>query len=265
LLDGAESRDFETSGLNPVLLSAAEIAAVLEQSDLVSIKNRVTKLFFYGAGCSSLEQQANMRAVLQKYFPEAKISVESDLLGAARATCKNEKGIVCILGTGSNAAYFDGQDLHTFRPSLGYMLGDEGSGMHIGKRLLQDFFDGLMPEMLAKQFGEGYDLNRETVLDNLYNKPRPNAYMASFAKFASIHPSTFTNGLVQDCFRAFFAANVLPIPDKKSLPIHFIGSIASNFDFLLSEVMIQFGLVQGLLVQKPIFNLGEYHQKQSDL
>jgi len=265
LLDGAETRRFQTQGLNPLFTSAPEIAQVLEQSELQDVYDDVSKVFFYGAGCSGTERMAMVENALREKFVRASISVKSDLTGAVRASCGREAGIVCILGTGSNAVFFDGQKLIEGRPSMGYLLGDEGSGMRIGKQLLRDFFNKDMPEAIALQFGRTYTLDREVVLQQLYNSPKPNAYLASFAKFAKDVSAPYLDALVKNCFRQFFEIQVLHFKEAKTLPIHFIGSIANSFDNSLQQIANEFDLRIGKIIQKPIFNLGEFHLKQIDL
>lgn len=264
LIDGALKEGFQTEGLNPLLTTATEIKRVLEQSEMLDIRKDVAELRFYGAGCSSAERNAMVESALKEYFAQAAIMVESDLTGAVRASCGSDAGTVCILGTGSNAVFYDGQDLIEGRPSMGFLLGDEGSGMHIGKRLLRDFFNRKMPVELAQQFGESYALNREVVLEKLYDNPKPNAYLASFAKFANDHSSPYLDVLVKSCFREFFEAQVLPFKEAKTFPMHFIGSIAYSFENSLQQMANEFDLRIGKIIQKPIFNLGEYHLKQMD-
>jgi len=262
-LDGLERSSFETVGLNPLLMSLDEMSAVLEASEMGAIAQQVRALFFYGTACSSPERQAFLKSILENYFPEAKVSVDHDMMAAARATCGQGAGIVCILGTGSNAAFYDGEQLYPARASLGYLLGDQGSGMHIGKTLLHDYFYGRMPKETALLFEERYDLKREKVLQHLYKEARPNAYLASFAKFVTANEQEYTVDLVKSCLCEFVETHILAIPDYKSLPVHFVGSIAYNFDYLLAELSPEYGFKMGMPIQKPIFNLGEYHSKQS--
>jgi len=262
-LDGKQETLFETEGLNPLLMSADEMFKILEQSEMQNIRATVKRVFFYGTACSSDERRAKVINALTDFFASAKTTATHDMLAAAHATCGNDSGLVCILGTGSNAAYFDGANLQQGIPSLGYLLGDEGSGMQIGKSFLQDFFYGRMPEKQADQFAKRFELKREQVLQHLYEMPRPNAYLAGFAKFASDYSDDYKHNLVKRCLQSFVESQIITFPNYKSARVHFVGSIAHHFRVLLKELSEEYGFSLGIIIQKPIFNLGQYHTNKN--
>lgn len=264
LLDRAAGTPFSTAGLNPLLLSESELTERIAQSELSKIKTSISELNFYGAGCSTEDRVVKVEKVLRQFFSNAEVFVQSDLMGAVRACCQNDAGVVCILGTGSNATFFDGDTLVEGQPSLGYLLGDEGSGMHIGKRLLRDYFYGQMPEEFAKVLSDTYEMKKDDVLKELYEKAHPNAYLASFAKFASQPTIPYFSDLVKSCFREFIELHVLPFETTKAIPLHFVGSVAHYFESSLREIANEFGFSIGKIIQKPIFNLGEYHLNEKN-
>src|SRR5476649_2957949 len=170
-----ELKDFRTPGLNPYFLSEKEIVKVMQDkaTDLLAYSNKVTEIYFFGAGCSSPDRHEIVTNALSTLFPKAYISVDSDLLGSAYATCGHEKGLCCVLGTGSNISFFDGEEVHSGKHGLGYVLGDEGSGTWFGKALVTDFLYGNMPKEISKPFYEQYHLDKESVIKNVYQTPSP--------------------------------------------------------------------------------------------
>src|SRR6201996_5518611 len=180
-----EPLKFRTGGLNPYFLTEKEMLKILQEqgADLISHSAEVTEIYFFGAGCSSPDRHEILSNVLSQLFPKAFVSVDSDLLGCAYATCGHDKGLCCVLGTGSNISFFDGEDVHSGKHGLGYVLGDEGSGTWFGKALITDFLYGNMPDDIHALFDIAYRLNKETVISRVYQQPAANSYLASFAKF----------------------------------------------------------------------------------
>lgn len=258
-------REFETIGLNPVVLETTEIAGSLKEEVLPKMQdqeNLVTALYFYGAGCSSALHVQQMQECLQKTFPNAKeIQVCNDLWASIYASCSNQPGIACILGTGSNACVFDGQTIVDRLPSLGYMLGDEGSGNQIGKSLLRSFFYREMPRALAADFQEVYALEEHDFVEKLYESARPNRLLASYAKFASKHrQQPFIQKLLENCFEGFVQKQLLKFSNYQHYPIHFIGSIAAVFEEELTKVLKKYTLNKGNVLKSPFPKLLDYHQ-----
>lgn len=215
-----------------------------------------TRVEFYGAGCALPDKQMLVRQALEVYFPSADIRVESDLLGAARAACQGEPGIACILGTGSNSCQFDGNRIVANTPSLGYILGDEGSGAVLGRTLVSDWLKGQLPAHVCRDFEEEYHLTQAELLERVYRQPLANRFLASFTPFLHKHrhePSV--HALLTRCFQTFFRRNVLAY--DHTLPIHFIGSIAHYFREEVTEAAQSLSLTAGRFMRTPMEGLIE--------
>ena len=255
---GEMDQVFGSSGINPFLMSEDEIRNLLGK-EVILPKETVSKIYFYGAGCS-LEMKPRVENALQAVFQTEDMEVHSDLLGAARASCGQEEGIACILGTGSNSAYYDGEKIVRQTPSLGFILGDEGSGCHLGKRLISDLLKSQLSEEISKAFHARYVTDQAQVLERVYRQAFPNRFLAQFAVFLheNIHYPEIKH-LVADCFRQFIHRNLLQYPDIKILPVHFTGSIAWFFKEILQEVLKENQLHVGKIRQHPMEGLIEYH------
>lgn len=217
------------------------------------------QIHYYGTGCGSEKNCLVIKEVLQKHFPNAEITVTHDLMAACHALLGREKGIACILGTGSNACVYDGQAITERAVSLGYLVGDEGSGMHIGREVVRAYFYGFMPEDLRQQFDEAYHLELSDFIQQLYHIEQPSKYLASFAKFAGEHHDhPFIQELVKACFNAFIEASILRFQDCKSLKISFIGSVAFHFQDILMECIKSHDLTMGEVMTSPAEGLVRY-------
>ncbi|MXV37955.1 ATPase [Flavobacteriaceae bacterium Ap0902] len=262
-LKGEELYRTQTIGFNPLLISVEDILINLKgNEDLVKIGKHVKAVYYYGAGAQTERLQNLIKSVLGKLFTKATIQVEGDMLAAAYAAYKGRPTLVGILGTGCNTCYFDGKAIQKPNPSLGYVIGDEGSGNHIGKNLLRSYFAGKFPEEIKTEFENKYNLMVDDLLETIYQKPSANAYLASFASFAvenKRHP--FIENLVADCFQEFFEYQVYPYHRFDYEEINFIGSIAHHFREILSAVSKNNNLMIGQVVQKPIDKLVAYHFK----
>lgn len=252
----------KTIGLSPYYQTSESISAELTQNLLPSITGEVSEIHFYGTGCAGEEPCAIVRRGLQTVFPSAStIEVDSDMLGAARGLCGHEAGIACILGTGSNNCLYDGRDIADKIPSLGFWLGDEGSGGYLGKTLVTAFLHKEIPDDLAAKFAKRYGLNREIVLENAYKKPFPNRYFATFSKFLfdnRSHP--FAYKLVYDAFSEFLAKYVCKLPDHQKYKAHFSGSVAFYYSDILRRAAAEKGVVVGHIMETPIAGLALYHR-----
>ena len=252
-----------TLGLNPAVFELSTLEKRVNESvDLLKIADQVTALYFYGAGCSSPTPIAKLSQLLQQIFKNATIQVREDMYGAVYAVTANP-AIICILGTGSNSCYFDGENIYNHTPSLGYMIMDEASGNAIGKQLLRDYFYKTMPETIASVFEKTYDLNPDTIKTKLYKQDNPNTYLAGFAHFAFSQDLTipYFYNLVTRAFAEFVKIHILCYDNAKALPIHFIGSIAHYGRKILEEVLTKNDLTLGKVVKKPIDGLVDYHSK----
>lgn len=252
---------FRTAGINPCHQSSDEINRIItdELMPHLSETENVSQVFFYGAGCATPTICNEMADILRKYFPNAAISVASDMLGAARALCGKSEGIACVLGTGSNSCLYDGKDIVGQIPSLGYILGDEGSSAALGKRLLSDCLKHQLPESLCREFMERYNLNMDLILENVYRKPQPNLFLAGFAPFLSEKKDIpEVHKLLIQCFSEFFTRNVISY-HKPWLPVHFAGSVAGTFQQELTDAADALGMTIGNIITAPLKGLVDYH------
>lgn len=249
---------YETAGINPFHQSNDEIVRTVDV--LPPLIRQADRLYFYGAGCTA-EKKEVVADALRSVFADADISVESDLLGAARALLQHECGIACILGTGSNSCLYDGHRITQNVPPLGYILGDEGSGAAIGKRFVGDCLKNQTPADLKRLFLDTYATSTADIVEHVYRQPLANRYLAQFAPFlsANIGRYDYIRTLVTDCFRDFFTRNVLQYDGARDLPVAFVGSVAFHFAALLREAAQTLGLTVGKIEKSPIVGLAAFH------
>lgn len=258
--DGTTIR-LQTKGLNPFQMSQEDIATELHTALLPELHTReATAVYFYGAGCTP-DKQPLMESVLRKVLHiEGRCEVASDMLGAARAVCGSVAGIACILGTGSNSCAFDGNTItHNVSP-LGFILGDEGSGAVLGRTLLGDIMKRQLPEHLIDKFDEQYNLTPADIIERVYRQKTPARFLASFAPFikAHIHEPAIED-IVKNGFRQFLRRNVQQYEGCHTLPVGFVGSIASAFSEQLSQVMAEENMHLGRIIKAPMDGLISYH------
>ncbi len=252
----------QTLGLNPEILSKKEvIERVNARFDISHNKEKVTHLYFYGAGCGTERMRIYLEETFKEYFKNAYIEVKEDTYAAVFATTpRNEQAIVCILGTGSNCSYFDGQNLHQKVQSLGYICMDDCSGNMFGKHLLRAYYFNKMPKDLAEKMATEYDLDADTIKHNLYKESNPNAYLATFAKFLiqnKQHP--YIQEIVFENMQIFVENYIKQYENYTQVPVHFIGSIAFYLKDELAIVMQKNGITLGNVLRRPIDGLIEYH------
>lgn len=252
----------QTSGLNPSVIAKEELKnRITNNATLTEIKNTINEVHFYGAGCGTSLASEILNIILQDFFSDAKIIIAEDTLAAVYASAGIKPAIVCILGTGSNSCFFDGNIIDSLTPSLGYTIMDEASGNYFGKILLRDFYYKKMPLELNNKFQSQFNLDADFVKLNLYRKPNPNMYLASFAKFMiSFKDNTYIKKIIRKGFEEFFEYRILPFNKPKETPIYFIGSIAFYFRNILEEVASKYNLKVTDVIQRPIDNLLEYHK-----
>ena len=256
-----EAKQFRTPGLNPYFLTEKEIVKILQDkaADMLAYSTKITEIYFFGAGCSSPDRHEIVTNALSLLFPKAYISVDSDLLGSAYATCGHEKGLCCVLGTGSNISFFDGEEIHSGQHGLGFILGDEGSGTWFGKALITDFLYGNMPADVCTLFDQTYGLNKEIVINSVYLKPGANSYLASFAKFLSeIRGTAYGQSLLNKGLSTFIESNVKSYPQYHKYKCNFVGSIAYIFTDELKAVCTANGIQLGKIIRQPIHDLMEF-------
>ena len=251
-----------TLGLNPAVVSQEELTnRIVNMFQLINIKNEVKEIHFYGAGCGTPKPITILSEILRSIFVNAKINIAEDMLAAVFAAAGKNESIVCILGTGSNSCYFDGEKMHMNVPSLGYTLMDEASGNYFGKLLIKDYYYKKMPKLIAKKFNEQFVLEADTIKFNLYRQPNPNMYLASFAKFMfEFKEEKYVKRLIKKGFQEFFKYRILPF-EKENVPIYFIGSIAFYFSDILEKIARKNNLSINGIIQRPIDDLLEYHKE----
>lgn len=263
-LDEAQNRAyFNTEGYNPDFMDTAAIVASLTRNLPDTLpRDQVREVHFYGAGVSSAQKAEVIAAALRQLFSRAKVTVTEDLLAAARALLGRQPGFAAILGTGTNSCLYDGEKITYNVDSLGYFLGDEGSGSFFGKRLLRDYLRGLLPDGLQEIFKETYSLgSRNDILNQLYNQPLPNRYLASFAKFAYDYNNvSYCRDIVLEGFEAFFHNLVLHYPRYQDYTFNCVGSVGYNFRDVLTQVARGHGMEVGKIIRSPIDDLVSYHE-----
>ncbi len=252
---------FNTEGYNPEFIGTAGIVASLRENlpDTLDAAH-ITELCYYGASISSPQKVAVVADAMRTVFPQAQVYVDHDLLAAARALLGRSTGFAAILGTGTNSCVYDGHGVAHSVDSLGYFLGDEGSGSFIGKRLLRDYLRQQLPDNLQEAFRTTYGLEREEILDRLYNQPFPNRFLASFAKFAYDHNNvSYCRQIVLDGFEKFFQNIITHYPDYQRHTFNCIGSVGYNFRDTLVQVATAHGMAVGKIIRSPIDDLVTYH------
>ncbi|SDI47425.1 N-acetylglucosamine kinase [Mucilaginibacter gossypii] len=253
---------FNTEGYNPYFSSTEYIIQSLNESLPTDLeKNLITEVNYYGAGCSTPEMRKIVEEAMKVVFTGAKVNIGHDLLAAARALLGNTEGFAAILGTGTNTCIYDGKEVVHNIDSGAYILGDEGSGCYIGKKLLTDYLRGYMPEPVRALFWETYKLTPDDINEQVYTQPRANRFCASFSKFVydnNVHIE-YSRNLVRTSFDDFFRNLVTHYPDYQKYTFNCIGSVGYNFRNVLEEVVTENGMVVGNIIRSPIDNLVKYH------
>lgn len=253
-----------TLGLSPEVLTRKQIEERLTHTtELNTNKDRVKQLYFYGAGCDTEEVREALTEILETFFPNAQVEVQEDIYAAVHATTTpGHQAIVCILGTGANCRHYDGQQLHQKLVSLGYVIMDDGSGNFLGKKMLRDYYLHKMPEDLALKFTRAYDLSAHTIKENLYKKPSPNTYLASFARFLVKHKAhPYCNGIIEKGLQQFVNNYIMQFDVATKVPIHFVGSIAYFLRDELARVLERNDLILGVIRRRPIEGLADFHRQ----
>ncbi len=262
--DGSELTRISLKGLNPQHLSPSQIQEELSSnSSIQQFGRQIKEVFFYGSGCSSPQANQVVCRALQAVFAAAKITVHEDILAVAYAASYQKASICCILGTGSNCFYFDGERAQMGTAGLGYILGDEGSGGDIGKKLLQGFLHHKLPVHLEEKFNEAYSLNRAEIIKRVYRTSGANTFIASFSSFVGQNiTDPFCRQLVYQSFTHFVQLHIAYFKPTTQLPIHFVGSVAFHFREILKQVLLENGLTLGEIIAKPLDRLVQFHTQK---
>lgn len=261
ITNSREVKNIKTSGINPFFRTEEDIFQELSQLLLPETGKEILEIHFFGAGIVNAEKGDIIRRALNRMYPEATVETASDVLGAAKALFGDEAGIACILGTGSNACLYDGKQIAIGISPLGFILGDEGSGAVMGRRLLGDYFKEVMPARLRDEFDKRFGLSREEALNRVYRTEKPNQFLAQFVPFLSTFPeSAYCQEFVQRNFMEFFERNVTKLPDFSRYQIGFVGSVAYYFSPILRNVANYFGFEEITILKDPIYGLETYYK-----
>ena len=251
-----------TLGLNPAIVPQEELYnRIINMFQLIHVNDEVTEIHFYGAGCGTPKPIEILKTILESIFVNAKVFIAEDMLAAVYAAAGKKPALVCILGTGSNSCYYNGEQMEMMTASLGYILMDEASGNYFGKKLIVDYYYHKMPKKIAEKFQNEFDLDADHIKKNLYRVPNPNMYLATFAKFMfEFKEEKYIKKIIKKGFQEFFKYRILPYNKTAETPIYFIGSIAYYFRDILEKIAHKNNLEITDVIQRPIDNLLEYHK-----
>lgn len=252
-----------TVGYNPNYEPTENLRkSIAASTDLLHLFPQINKVYYYGAGCASETGCSKVRTVLKSLFHRAEIAVSTDLWGSVRAVYAGSPVICGILGTGSNSCRYDGSEMVHCIPSLGFSLGDEGSGNHIGRLLLRAYFYREMPTKLRANFESMFDLDLDGVLNAVYQQPNAAGYLAQYARFAADHQEEeFIRKLVGKAMNEFLHHFIRGFNNYRDHEVGMVGSIAYYFQGILQEEALKLEIQLGPILQRPIEELAEYHLK----
>jgi glucosamine kinase len=255
---------FTTQGMSPYFVNAEQIAQIIKTEVFPFLKkNKIDEIHFYGTGCKNPANLKMFKKVFEKLFPDAFAEVDNDLSGAAKALCGNEKGIACILGTGSNSCYYNGKKIVKNSPGIGFILGDEGSGAYLGKKVVQHFLYNIFDDDLRARFDAKFLTSDSEILESVYKKPLPNRYLASFAIFLAENRGNYMiENIIEDGINDFFYTHIVNYSESTKLPIHFTVGIAYGFKDVVAQLCKNYDLQLGNILRSPMEGLIKYHTSQ---
>lgn len=261
LIGDGKKKTIITQGISPYFLNTEQITDLLLKELRPKLKQvQVDEVYYYGTGCANPLNAKSVKKAVSKIFPEAKVDVNHDLMAAARSLCGRGKGIACILGTGSNSCYYDGKKIVKNSPGLGYVLGDEGSGAYLGKKVIQYYLYGTFDDELRGRFDLTYTTNTAEILENVYKKPLPNRYLASYAKFLAENRGHYmVENIIEDGLNDFFFNHLCKYREIWTLPVHFTGSVAFGFKDVLQQLCSSYEFELGKVLKAPMDGLIDYH------
>ncbi len=261
LMNKGKNKTLFTQGISPYFLTTAQITELVQTELAEKLKGIVVEeVFFYGTGCSNPDNAKSVKQALGQVFPSAKIDVQTDIMAAARAVCNREKGIACILGTGSNSCYYNGKKITKNSPGIGYILGDEGSGAYLGKYVVQHYFYNTYDEDLMARFDARFVATKVEILNNVYKKPLANRYLAQFALFLAENRGHYIiENIITDGLNDFFRQHLNKYTETRKTPVHFVGSVAYGFKDVLQELCTSYGFTLGTVLKAPMSGLVNYH------
>lgn len=265
LLTNGKKKIVFTQGISPYFLNGEQVQSIIRNELLPHLKNTdVSSVFYYGTGCSNPGNVKMIKLAIQKVFKKAAVSVDLDLIGAAKASCGDSKGIVSILGTGSNSCYFNGKKMIKNSPGIGYILGDEGSGAYLGKKVIQYYLYDTFDDELKYKFDQKYDTDRTTILEKVYRQPLANRYLATFSLFLAENRGHYmVENIIEDGLNDFFFQHLCKYGESWKLPIHFVGGISFGFRDVIKELCQSYEFELGRILKNPMEGLIKYHLKNS--
>jgi glucosamine kinase len=263
LTNGKKKTFISTQGMSPYFVTGAGMEKILQSELKPSIgKVKIDEVHYYGTGCNSIDNKTMVKKALQRTFPGAKVTVDHDLMGAAKALCGDKGGVACILGTGSNSCYYNGKKIIKNSPGIGYILGDEGSGAYLGKKVLQHYMYDTFDDDMRSRFDAKFVTTNAEILDAVYKMPLPNRYLASFAIFLSENRGHYMiENIIEDGLNDFIFTHIFKYKESWSLPINFVGGIAYQFKDVLQDLCTSYQLELGKVIKDPLEGLVEYHRK----
>ncbi len=246
-------KEFSTIGLNPFFVSYNEIIEAISKSDLNTLRNEIKTIYFFGAGCSIQQNCELITNSLLAVFVNANVNVDSDMSGACKALFGDDTGIAAILGTGSNSAFYKNGNIVYSQPSLGYILGDEGSGSYLGKKLIAKYLNNELPIELANEFNKQFSLGNKDILNSVYKEAFPNRYLASFSVFLYQYiKHEYIAKMVKNGLEDFFIRNLIKYPEIKKYPVRFTGSIAFYFSEIIYKLADKYSITIDKIEKQPI-------------
>lgn len=257
---------FRTSGINPYLNDEKGIIQLLSKNiNLIHHAEEIKKIYFFGAGSSSPELKAVVQKAFSAFFKHGKVFVEHDIVAAAIACCKNVQGIVCIIGSGSNAAWYDGKKVKANNYGLGYILADEGSGNWLGRQLIKGYMNETLPANIHKKFVMRYDFDRKTLLEKVYRQKQPALFLSSFTDFyIENKEDNYIKGIIKNGFKQLFKVYLLPLHDEHpDAFLYFAGLVAADFQDYLYEAADEVNLKIANVIKEPINNLLTYYSSKN--
>jgi len=261
LLEDGKKKTILTQGISPYFLNTVQIIELLQKELLPKLKgSKINEVYFYGTGLSNANNVPIIKSAFKKLFPAAKVEINTDILAAARALCGKQKGIACILGTGSNSCFYNGKKIIKNSPGLGYILGDEGSGAYLGKKVVQHYLYNTFDADLMSRFDAKFTTNKVEILENVYKQPLANRYLASFTVFLAENRGHYMiENIIEDGLNDFFFTHLYKFRESWIMPINFIGSVAFGFKDILKELCNTYELELGNVLKKPMDGLVKYH------
>jgi N-acetylglucosamine kinase-like BadF-type ATPase len=264
LINDGEKKTLFTQGISPYFLNTEQVADLVQNELAKKLKNVIVEdIHYYGTGCANPENAKSIKKALHKVFPQANCNVNTDLMAAARAVCGHEKGIACILGTGSNSCYYNGKSIVKNSPGIGYVLGDEGSGAYLGKKVIQYYLYNTFDEDLRARFDAKFVTNGVEILDNVYKKPLPNRYLATFTMFLAENRGHYMiENIIEDGLNDFFFQHLCKYNEVWKYPVSFVGSVADGFKDVIQQLCNSYEFELGTILKNPMQGLVKYHNER---